>query len=169
MNNPQLQLIDIYDVWYHPWWNSTKFTISLYILVGILMVAMLYYWYLLTWYRRKLSFDKQALLNLQQLTAYDFSDEKQLKNAYFALTLIFKSYVAQRYNLSLHDKSDIEVIAMIQPKLSQPQNFLISEFLTRAFQIKFALQPAGLQMLQDDIDFVKKFIVQTMVDYTKNA
>lgn len=161
MNTQNIQLIDVYDVWYQPWWKTTWWYVSCSMIMCLILLFVLYYLLKSGWFGRALSFDQQALKNLNQLANQSYSSEKQIRAAYFQLTLIFKTYLEQRYAQPLLDKTDIEIVYLMQAILPETQFFVLEEFLKRASQIKFSHELAVPAMLYDDIQFVQKFIEQT--------
>lgn len=167
MNAQNIQLVDVYGVWYQPWWHSTWFYCSIVIFMCAVLFFMLYYMYRAGWFRKNISYDQQALRQLQELAGQTYVSPEQLRKAYFQLTLIVKTYLAHRYCLVLTDKTDIEVIPLLTGLLDQPMQQVLAEFLQRSFYIKFAHDVVVEPMLQDDIEFLKKFIVQTQRDLDK--
>lgn len=164
MNTQNIELIDIYDVWYQPWWKTTWSYVTFSMIVCLILVIVLYYLLKSGWFGKTLSFDQQALKDLNKLANQTYNSEKQIRTAYFQLTLIFKTYLTHRYQQPLLDKTDIEIIYLMQALLPETQFFVLEEFLKRASQIKFSHELAVPAMLYDDIQFVQKFIEQTSKD-----
>lgn len=161
MQEQKFELIDIESVWYQPWWKSGWFYAAVAFLSCLFLMVLLYYLYRRGWFEKKLSIDQQALKKLQNLATTSYDSQEKIYAAYFQMTLILKKYLATIYGLPLEDKTDIEIIPMLQTKIDSILEPLIAEFLKRAFQIKFARDLISVQMLQDDIKFVKKVIEET--------
>jgi hypothetical protein len=119
------------------------------------------------WFVKKVSCDQQALKSLDSLALAPNDTAEKTYAAYFQLTLILKTYFAARYNLVLADKTDLEIIFEVKTFVDHGYQSLLSEFLNRAFQIKFAHEKICKEMLQDDIKFVKKIIEDTTKDFDK--
>lgn len=167
MNAQTMQLVDIYDVWYQPWWHSLWIYVALGIIVCSVLFFVLYYMYRAGFFRKNLSYDQQALKDLSVLSAQVYLSDEKIRAAYFQITMILKKYLGQRYQISLHDKSDIEIISLLHEQIHGSLQPLLAEFLQRSFQIKFAKDGVSEQMLRDDILFVKKIIEQTASDHDK--
>lgn len=167
MNEQELQFVDVYDVWYQPWWKSTAWYVSCAIIACVIFVCMLYYLYRQGWFVKKISCDQQALKSLNLLAAAPHDTTEKIYAAYFQLTLILKTYFAARYHLVLADKTDLEIMVEVKNFVDPIYQSLLSEFLNRAFQIKFAHEKICKEMLQDDIKFVKKIIEDTTRDFDK--
>lgn len=158
MNTQNIELIDIYDVWYQPWWKTTCSYVTFSMIVCLILVIVLYYLLKSGWFGKTLSFDQQALKDLNKLANQTYNSEKQIRTAYFQLTLIFKTYLTHRYQQPLLDKTDIEIIYLMQALLPETQFFVLEEFLKRASQIKFSHELAVPAMLYDDIHLYKNLL-----------
>lgn len=161
MNAQIIQLIDIYDIYYHPWWHATWFLVLVGLFVGSLISYIFYRMYRVGWFFKKMSYDQLALYELHMTSQEEYASSEQIYAAYFRVTKIFKTYLACRYQLALHDKSDIEIVPLLSDKIEQSWHPVLQEFFQRSFQIKFAQDTVSESMLQDDIQFIKKFIEQT--------
>lgn len=165
MNASNMQLVDIYGVWYQPWWKSTGFSVTLCLIVCALLALLGYHLYRSGWFFKKLSFDQQALHDLKKLTASSYQTSAQIKDGYFQLTMILKIYLAVRYQLILHDKTDLEIIPMVQSVLAPEQFVELETLLARAFQIKFAHEFVDRTTLMTDVASAQKLIATTMKDF----
>lgn len=164
MNVQNDAFVDVYDVWYHPWWHSTWFYLAVSVFLCAVIFFVVYYLYKIGWFVRVVPYDRQALKDLDQMQAQKYSTQDQIRTAYFQLTTILKKYFAQRYGVPLHDKSDIEIVPILQSQLEPILQPVLTEFLQRSFCIKFAQADVVEIMLQDDIKFVKKIIEETRKD-----
>jgi hypothetical protein len=165
MNANNLELIDIYDVWYNPWWHSLWFIVLCCIIACTVIILMVYSFYKFWWPKRKISFEKQALSDLANLANKPTETQEQIRASYFQVTLILKNYLQKRYVLNLTDKTDLEIALMLEGLVSPQLYHLIKEFLQRSFQIKFAHETVLVQTLQDDIKLVQKVIETTHKDF----
>ncbi len=152
------QLIDIYDVWYTPWW---RFKI-LYVGVGIFLLALGY----IIWHRyfrkKTVSISVQALAKLQKLHQAKYGSDQALQDAYFQVTMIMKTYLSQQYHLKLLHKTDAELVQELKTFLPIESQALVQEFFQRAYLIKFAQAAVSSKMLYDDIDYMQTVIYQTI-------
>lgn len=167
MHEQKNQFVDIYDVWYQPWWQSFWWYVFFTVLACLIIISVVYYGYRRGWFTKKLSCDQQSLKNLNSLAGASYESSEKIYAAYFQLTLILKTYFAARYHLTLIDKTDLEIVSLLKTLVSEKYQPLLAEFLQRAFTIKFAHDSISEQMLQDDIKFVKKIIEQTTKDFDK--
>lgn len=162
MESKITQLTNIYDVWYKPWWYSKYFYISVTLLVVIAVLLVGYYIWHYFAYNKKLSYDELILIQLHQLTEQPYDLEGQIQDGYFALTMILKKYLSNRYEISLLHKTDSEITEHIKSQVPAHVFAILQEFLDRSFQIKFAKATASKKMLLDDIAFGKQLVKETM-------
>ena len=167
MNEQKLQFVDIYSVWYQPWWQSKAWYAFCGLTACFLIGFVLFYGYRRGLFSKKLSYDQQALKNLHDLLTTSYDRPDAIYAAYFQLTMILKKYFAIRYNLNLVDKTDFEIVPLLQGNISLSLQAELDEFLHRAFVIKFAHEQISESMLHDDIKLLQKIIEQTCKDLDK--
>lgn len=161
MDPKTTQFIDVYDVWYKPWWHSTWF----YFLVTAIILGICFF--LIIVIRRLfvkgkvLKFDQIALLNLQELLEQSYNTTEMLQDTYFKVTMILKVYLSKQYNIALLDKTDKEIVEHIKKFISVDIAATLEEFFDRSFQIKFAQEAVSEKMLKDDILFIQHIIKET--------
>ena len=163
MDNTKLsQLIDVYDVWYQPWWHSKSFYAGM--ISIIIVVASLLIYIILKKYTRgqKFSFEQVALLQLQKLHERTYESDDSIRDAYFSMTMIMKTYLSKRYHIKLLDKTDAEIVESIKPVVPVAIFATLQELFQRAYQIKFAYAAISLKMLYDDIDYMQRIIYKTI-------
>lgn len=156
------QIVDVYDVWYRPWWHSKLFIASI-VVVGIIFFVMTLY---ALWKRylrsQSFSYEQVALLNLQELHKLSYKSDNEIRDAYFKLTMVMKVYLSKRYQIALLNKTDQEIISHIQELVPVAVSATLQELFERSYQIKFAHAAVSEKMLYDDIDFMQKVIYQTI-------
>ena len=167
MQEPKIEFVDIENVWYQPWWKSGWWYLFCVVFACLIFSFLVYCLYRYGWFGKKLSSDQQALKKLQILAATSYDSQEKIYAAYFQITLILKTYFDALYQVHLGDKSDAEIVPILKDLIDPKLQPLLVEFLDRAFQIKFARDPISEQMLQDDIKFIQKIIVQTRKDFDK--
>lgn len=163
MDNAKLsQLIDVYDVWYEPWWHSKCFYAGL-IFLAISIACMLMYAFWRKYIQsQRFSFEQIALLQLQKLHQQSYNSEDSMRDAYFTMTMIMKTYLSKRYRISLLNKTDQEIVDSIRPIVPVEIFATLQELFERAYQIKFAYAAISLKMLYDDIDYMQRIIYKTV-------
>lgn len=156
------QIVDVYDVWYRPWWYS-KFGIAIIGIIALVVVTSILYAIWTRYMRaRSFSFEQVALLNLQELHNHSYKADHDIRDAYFKLTMIMKVYLSKKYKIALLNKTDQELISYIQELVPVQISATLQELFERSYQIKFAHAAVSEKMLYDDIDFVQKVIYQTI-------
>jgi hypothetical protein len=153
----QLQLFDVYGVWYKPWWHSVWF----YSLI-IFIFTMIFGYFIWRYLRKekKLTPEQQALQALFRLNSLNYAQEKTVHDAYFQLTMIIKSYLIAVYGLKLQDKNDIEIAQELDGIIPQNMVSLLKEFFDRSFRVKFAYDVVSESMLKQDIDMLHDWILE---------
>lgn len=157
MNNAQAQLFEVYSVWYKPWWDSVWFYGC--ILAFSALICM-YYLFVFFKRKRKLTPEQEALQQLYRLTVASYLTDKSLHEAYFALTMIMKKYLILSFRLPLDDKTDLEIVPMLNGIIPENMIYLLQEFFDRSFHIKFAYDVASVTMLKQDIEMLRACIVE---------
>lgn len=165
MNNTQMQLIDIYGIWYFPWYQSTKFIVSMVFLGFIVIAGFGYFLYRSGYFSKPLCFDAQALKDLADLQSRPYESLDQTRKAYFQLTMIIKHYFQVRYDLFLQDKGDQDIALIMQSKISEKLWESLVQVLQKSEQVKFAHEYVDKQHLMDDIATIRHLIEQTMSDF----
>lgn len=163
MDNAKLsQLIDVYDVWYEPWWHSKSFYAGLIFLAISLACMLIYTLWKKYMQAQQFSFEQIALLQLQKLHEQPYDSDESIRDAYFTMTMIMKTYLSKRYNIGLLNKTDQEIVDCIKPIVPVEIFATLQELFQRAYQIKFAYAAISLKMLYDDIDYMQRIIYKTV-------
>jgi len=163
MDNTKLsQLIDVYDVWYEPWWHTTSFYAGVSLLLVSLACLLLYWLWKKYTQSRQFSFEQIALLQLQRLHEQSYDSDDSIRDAYFVMTMTMKNYLAKRYKIKLLDKTDREIVDGIKPVVPADVFATLQELFQRAYLIKFAYAAISRKMLYDDIDYMQRIIYKTI-------
>lgn len=157
MSTAQMGLVEVYGLW------STSFAMKPWMIVLFLILIGIVVYYALTRLRSKryLSPEQVALQELYRLQNHSYVSQQAVHDAYFKLTAIVKTYLVNRFLVTLHDKSDTEIVELLHGNLSENMILLLQEFFDRAFRIKFAYDVVSEQMLFDDIAFLQRFVIET--------
>jgi hypothetical protein len=111
MQEQSLELIDIYDITYNPWWLSNWFLGSLIVVaaVGFLVVTFFLY----SRYRKKkmVPYWQKTISDVQKLDSYMYDDGQLF---YLRLTELIKIYLQKRYAVHVVDKTDSELLHIIK-------------------------------------------------------
>ncbi len=161
----QDQLIDIYDMWYEPFWTQTWF-VALFITAIILMsAALLYVVYKKYWYRKPVVNCAQVALDrLQYLKNFSVYHKADSKECYFQLSLIIKEYLASRYH-TVHflQMTDQEIIAQASVCMPQDAVEIVQKLLQDMTLVKFERAYMLVERFHQDIDLVEQLIHKTTV------
>jgi hypothetical protein len=157
MNSPQSQLLEVYGVWYKPWWHSDWFYACIF---GFVILIMIYYSFVFFKKKKKLTPEQEALQQLHRLTVMHYSTDKALHEAYFTLTMIIKKYLMVSYQLALYDKTDVEIIPLLHGIVSENMIYLLQDFFDRSFHIKFAYEVVSENVLKQDIEMLRGCIIE---------
>ncbi len=157
MEQQKLELIDIYDIVYEPWWLSTTTKVAVCVLVFMLCVFIGYVMYRKTRKPVVLLYWQKALHDIGVLEKTDFSDGQLF---YLRLTEIMKQYLQERYALHLVDKTDTELLELLNTTELIPSH--VYETMKDLFEgvvfIKFAHQNAVQERMEDAIKKTKALV-----------
>jgi len=165
MDSQKIQIFEIYDWWYEPFWYHPYFKMGIVFLGAMMGILTLYFAYKYFKLRRKIapkSWDK-ALGELYGLKMSAFEDPETHKVFYGTITKILKNYLSKRYSVDLDGKTDQEVIDVLKdsalPLDLQEQLALL---MRGAEGIKFAHQEGASERMRYDqlraIDIVRNTI-----------
>ena len=158
MNKEVNQLIDVYDVWYKPWWHSKYAYIFVIILFFIAVYAIVYF---IKRYRARaaiLSLDEIAISHLGEMLLQKYDSDDALRDGYFKMIMIIKVYLSKKYSIALLGKTDHEIIDEIKTVVPVEVYAPLQELFERAFQIKFAQAAVSEKMLFEDVEFLQQII-----------
>ncbi len=157
MEQQKLELIDIYDIVYEPWWLSiqTKITLCVFVLLMCVTIGYLVYKKI-----RKpviVLYWQKALHDITALEKTDFSNGQVF---YLRLTEITKQYLQEHYKIHLVDKTDAELLELLRTTKLIPTHVYetMKELFEGVIFIKFAHQHAAQERMEDAITKVKSLI-----------
>jgi hypothetical protein len=158
-----VELVDIYDYYYIPFWQTMWFKISMAVLAAALITAFCIWWFVL---RRKkpLTADQWAKRELAQLAVHKCTTQQDFRQLYFRLTEIIKGYLTRRYGWVLADKTDHELIAWLTEQQFDPTILdLLTQLADGAMWVKFANTSALKSQAETDVKTVHAMIDQTKI------
>jgi hypothetical protein len=157
MEQQKLELIDIYDIVYEPWWLST--TAKTLFCVGVVMtvVGIGYFVYRKTRKPPVFLYWQKALADIESLEKSGFSDGQAF---YLRLTEILKEYLQKQYAVQVVDKTDTELLEFLKITSFIPSH--VYETMKDLFEgvifIKFAHQHAAQERMEDALKKVRALI-----------
>ncbi len=108
---------DIYDFYYIPFWQTLWFKIIVGIACAIALTAIIYL--IVTRRKKKITAWEWATQELAKLAGMQLSSKADYKKFYFALTVITKQYLHERYGWKVSDKTDEELVAWLELRCSK--------------------------------------------------
>ena len=157
MNNQPLEILDIYDISYNPWWLQKWFLYSC-IALGIVIIAMVGY-LLYQNYKTEpeISAQEAALQKLADLKKAKLQSPKEF---YIRLTTLLKEYLEKDYAINLVGKTDAEFLDTIKENHLFSETIIdaVKEILDGVTLIKFANQSAAQEQMQQALKLSLKII-----------
>lgn len=156
------QLIDIYDLWYQPFYKQTWFYNILIIAIIILIIATCYFFYKKIIQKKQLiDCSVEANQQLDQLKSFQIVSKRDSKYCYFKISLIIKTYLAHRYDTIFMKLTDKEIVKYAKKYMSEDDIRLLERILQGMTFIKFEHEVAITEKLEKDIQLVQSFIENT--------
>ncbi len=169
MNSPTpqqtLELLDIYDVYYEPWWLNEWLWYGIYATVGIVVCVLVYFLIRKLMPQKKLSYWEQALIQIERLG----NDLDNPKLFYGQLTDILKRYLQERYTLPLVGKTDTELLAVLEHDNAVPHMLFqdIKTIFDGVVYVKFAHHSAAVEQMRHAQRTAAKIIKETHAVHKK--
>lgn len=156
-----IEIKDIYDVYYQPFWKETWFVVLVVIVCLSLIGVIAYLLYKKQQKKVQPQYWQIAIDYLQQLKKQNIQDPAVV---YAAITIIVKQYLQTRYAVSLVALTDDQFIGALEDNscFDTATKQAIKELFNDVVLIKFAQQAAAQQQMNDAI---KKAIA--LIDITK--
>lgn len=162
MNNNQNQLIDIYDIWYEPFYKQTWFMTLTIILLALLLSIFMYCVY--KKYRKQVSVVDCAVTafqGIELLKKIHIVTKQDSKDCYFSLSSIIKQYLACRYDGIFTRLTDKEIMVHAERYMHAENVLLLEKILHAMVLVKFEHKIAATEKLEKDIILVEEFIRNT--------
>lgn len=143
----KLELIDIYDISYAPWWLSPAVKYGFVVFIFLCGVLLGYFIYKKTRKPVVILYWQEALNALDLLEKKGFGNGQEF---YLRLTEIMKIYLQQQYGIFCVDKTDGELLALLEVTPSVKVSVLetIKELFDGVIFIKFAHQQAAQERME---------------------
>jgi hypothetical protein len=145
-----MEIKDIYDISYQPFWKETWF-ILLAIIVCSSLIGVIGYWlYKKQQEKVEPEYWEIALYHLQKIKDQNIQDSAVV---YAAITTIIKQYLQTRYAVSLVALTDDQFIDALESNscFNSSTKETIKELFNDVVLIKFAQQEAAQQQMADAI------------------
>lgn len=158
------QLIDIYDMWYEPFWLQQWFKTMICISLCVLILWLAYYLY--TKYIQKsriVDCSIVAYQDLDMIKKFHIATAQDSKNCYFRVSSIIKEYLACRYHALFMHLTDQEIVAQAALYMQPEMVSLLQRILQSMVFVKFEYKVAMTEKLEQDILLIKEFIEKTTV------
>jgi hypothetical protein len=156
------QLIDIYDIWYEPFWQQGWFGVIKIISICALVAVLLYFLYKKYMYKLvKVDCAIIAYRDLDVLKNFHIVTKQDSKDCYFSLSSIIKRYLACRYHIIFTRLTDKEIIQQAERYMTDDNVRLLQKILEGMVFVKFEYKVAVTQKLEKDIELIQEFIENT--------
>jgi len=161
---PPLELIDIYGVWYHPWWQQAWFKYGI-ISSGIILFLLAAYWiYKRFFYVLKVKLPSEVAF--EKLHSFVKEDYGSPKNFYITLTDILKEYFQELYEKPFVGMTDDEMMHFLEKMSAVSQRITekVKEILDGVTLVKFANQRAAQEQMSKALSLAIKIIEETTLE-----
>ena len=160
MQQPQeLQLYDIYGIYYDPWWLQKWFLWSV---AALFLGGSIYLFYRLYCKRAKPEVPYWQK-TLETIGLLEMSDLKKHKEFYAVVTSSLKDYLQMRFGVSMGGVTDDECLEKLKTNKAIPE--WIYDDVKRMFNgimfVKFANAHTGEQRMREDLSIFRKLVEQT--------
>ncbi len=156
------QLVDIYDIWYEPFWKQEWF-VAMKIIACCVFIGILLYYVYKKYIQKKVVIDCAVIAyqDLDALKNFHIVTKQDSKDCYFSLSSIIKRYLACRYHTIFLRLTDVEIIRQSQSYMSDDNVSLLQKILQGMVFVKFEHEVAITRKLEKDIELIEKFIENT--------
>ncbi len=148
MQEQTLELIDIYDITYNPWWLSRWFMGALITVVVLGCLAVVFFLYRKYRKKKAVAYWQKTIHDIQKLNSYTYDDGQMF---YLKLTELIKVYLQKRYAVHVVDKTDSELLEILKENAVFPKKVYatLQEIFEGVIVIKFAHQQAAQERMQE--------------------
>ena len=157
-----VDMYDIYDLAYTPWWQEAWFIVATSIALLILVFGVVYFWKYRKKYK-KLSYQEQLFLQLEQLKNMP---AEQAQNFYIILTNVLKEYLTQMYGIPAKGLTDDELLAQLSTMKALPEAMVmhVRKILEGIVIVKFAQGQDLKETLQEALTSMYEIVKQKKQD-----
>lgn len=156
------QLIDIYGIWYEPFWQQTWFSVIVKISICAVVAISLYYIYK-KFIKKTMIIDCAdiAYRDIDVLKKIHIVTESDSKDCYFSLSSIIKRYLACRYHIIFTQLTDKEIVRQAEHYMTDDCVRTLQRLLQGMTFVKFEHEIVAIEKLEKDILLIKEFIQET--------
>ena len=153
------ELLDIYGMYYEPWWLQPIF---LYSMTGIIVGVAIYGLY--RWYKKSYiieqSYQEKALKTLDLLA---LSDHDSYQNFYVVMTKMLKEYMSARYDKNYSSMTDSEFLKAVKGTSDIDQWVYddIKKICDDVVYIKFAQQSVIKGRMEEAVLLARNIVMKT--------
>jgi LPS O-antigen subunit length determinant protein (WzzB/FepE family) len=163
IQDPTLELYDIYGLWHVPFWQRSWFIISVVTLASLLIAGIVYF--LLKKYRsRKVTVPawQSALQQLDKIKKSNMLTPEHGQHYYVLLTSLLKSYISSRFAQDVSSLTDAQMCAYIDEHLPyEVHKDNLKQIFSAGQLIKFAHRDVLQVQMLDDWQHAYDFIEGT--------
>lgn len=163
MDIKSLDLHDIYLFKHVPFWQTSWFLYTMVVLavmclgVVIVLVTRVYY----TRSKKRLTPQEKALKELAYLREHNMVCAENSAACYHVLTTVLKNFLCDEHALPLQHKTDTEIRTYFASLKENKQFMVVDSVFCNGMNAKFAHEYVTTDVVQDDWQRVKTFIVRT--------
>lgn len=148
---------EIYDFYQPSLFDSLWVRIGIGLVIGLIIAGIIFF--IIRRNRKPLRPGQVALNALQELSTRDFSNKKEVKAAYFAITTIIKRYLQEQFKYKVVDQTDGELILFLQEqKFHQPTLEGLKKIDHNALWVKFANYDLIKTQVESDVTAAREII-----------
>ena len=162
MQQPEVKLYDLYDIWYQPLLSQGWF-VAVLSFFGCVLVGLLIWIITKKIYKQKQILPwERALSALTTLQDQKYMNTQKSKEFYSQLSLILKEYLHERYTIALLDKTDQELLEFFRnDEVLKTFSAELEQVLQGATRVKFAQKLAALETMKQDLATCSSLVEKT--------
>lgn len=146
--NQALEIPDIYDISYHPWWMQSWFLYVFFTLSFLVIIGVTYFYYKKNKKIPKKTAQEKAFEKLKELEKSTTHNHKEF---YMEVTSILKQFFYDQYHIDVIGATDAELLKKIDESYLISSTIIehIKTILDGVTLIKFANASAAKEQMQE--------------------
>lgn len=159
-----LELIDIYDVWYHPWWQQVWVKYA--VIAAVVFLSFVFVRWLYIRFFRVVKVKRPFEIALEKLSAFTSRDYENPKLFYICLTDILKEYFQELYGKPFVGTTDDEMVFLLEKMSIVPKGITdnVKTILTGVTFVKFANQKAVHEQMIKALTLAIRIVEETSLE-----